>query len=68
MVSAVGVAAARLPAARQSKSGPERPVELLDGWRLLAALLVAAPDGVAFFKERGYALLRVVRERVLGHD
>jgi hypothetical protein len=32
------------------------------------AWLRAAPDGCAFLEERGHAFLRVVRERVLGHD
>jgi hypothetical protein len=57
---------------RQSRSGRERPVELSGGWRLPlgvgGGLLLGAPDGVALVKERGHALLRVVRERVLGHD
>ena len=56
----------------QARSGRERPVELSGGWRLPVGvgggLLLGAPDGVALFKERGHALLRVVRERVLGHD
>ena len=30
--------------------------------------LGVAPEGVALLKERGHALLRVRRERILGHD
>src|SRR5262249_37223680 len=37
-------------------------------WRADAQCLFAAPDRVALFKECDHALLRVVRERVVGHD
>ncbi len=41
-----------------------------DGWVAIASRrgsLLAAPDRVALFQERGHTLLRVVRERVVGH-
>jgi len=42
-----------------------------DGWVAIASRrgsLLAVPDRVALFQERGHTLLRVVRERVVGHD
>ncbi len=41
------------------------------GWVAIASRrgsLLAVPDRVALFQERGHTLLRVVRERVVGHD
>ncbi len=38
------------------------------GGHVGGGLLLAAPDGGALFEEGGHALLRVVGERVVGHD
>jgi hypothetical protein len=53
-------------------SGGERPVQLIGRWDLQLGVggraLLAAPNGVTLFEERGHTLLRVVRQCVLGHD